>query len=124
MYLLVGDTRYVRENYKGAGYTNIRLDLQQIVIKLPRIDEIRIRGYRNLERFSKKTINASIESVAGRYYVLLCVEEERLNIKVIHRRIVGMDLEGKDRVITRDGKKYKTMSNMITYERKIKGLNR
>ena len=114
----------IRGNYKETSYANIRVDLQRGVIKLPKIDEIKIRGYRTLKDFSYKIINATVEMVASRYYVSVCVEEENPNIRVIPRKIVAVDLGVKDLVITSDGIKYKAMEKMLTYEKKIKGLNR
>jgi len=114
----------IRGSYHGKSYANIKVDLEKRNIKLPKIDEIRIRGYRRLKEFPYKIINATIEMVADRYYVSVLVEEEIPDIKVIPTSIVGIDLGVKDLVITSDGAKYKAMSKITTYEKKIKGLNK
>ena len=114
----------IRGSYYGKSYANIKVDLEKRVIKLPKIDEIRIRGYRKLKEFPYKIMNATIEMVADRYYVSVLVEEERPNIKIIPTSIVGIDLGVKDLVITSDGVKYKAMTKITTYEKKIKGFNK
>lgn len=65
-----------RSSYKGNDYASIKIDLERRIIKLPKLDEIKIKGYRNLTNFPHKILNATISKEAGRYYVSICVEEE------------------------------------------------
>ena len=68
-------TSCIRSTYKEKTYSNIRVDLEKRVIKLPKIDEIRIRGYRKLKEFDKKIINCTISKEVNKYYVSVLVEE-------------------------------------------------
>lgn len=64
-----------RSIYKGKEYVTIQIDLENRTIKLPKLGEVSIRGYRNLESFPQKILNATIRKIAGKYYVSICVEE-------------------------------------------------
>ncbi len=117
-------TNCIRSSYKGHDYSNIKVDLQRRVIKLPKLDEIKIRGYRKLKELTGRIMNATISKEGNRFYVSLCVQE---NIEVptfTLRNAVGIDLGIKNLVVTSDGLKYKAMTAIRKYERKIKGLNR
>ena len=116
-------TNCIRSTYKDNNYANIKVDIQNRVIKLPKLKEVKIKGYRSLTCFPYKIVNATISKEANKYYVSLLVEE---NIKplAITNNIVGIDLGVKDLVITSDGKKYTSLNLIQKYEDKIKGLNR
>ncbi len=112
-------------NYKGKKYQNIKVDLLNRTIKLPKIkEEIRIRGYRNLKTFPDKIYNATITREGNKYYASLCVEENVILPEFQPRYVVGIDLGIKDIVVTSDGVKYKNEQNIKKYEKKIKGLQR
>ena len=49
-------TTAIRSSYKGNEYCNIKVDLKRRIIKLPKLPEIEIRGYRNLKIFEDKKI--------------------------------------------------------------------
>lgn len=53
-------TNCIRSSYKGKEYANIKLDLKNQEIKLPKLGSVKTRGYRNLEEIDKKIINATI----------------------------------------------------------------
>ena len=54
----------------------IKLDLVNKKIKLPKLGEVDIRGYRNLSVINGKIINATVErEVTNKYYVCVLVEE-------------------------------------------------
>lgn len=114
----------LRSSYKGHNYSNIKVDLEKRIIKLPKIDNIKIKGYRNLKSFDKKIINATISSEVDKYYVSVLVEEVDINSKFTLNSVVGIDLGVKNLVITSDGIKYEAMQNIKKYEKKLKGLNR
>ena len=111
-------------SYKNRTYSNIKIDLNYKIIKLPKIEPMKIAGYRNLKKFPDKIYNATITKEADRYYVSLCVEEDVIVPKFEGRYAVGIDLGIKDIVVTSDGIKYKREQNIKKYEKKIKGLQR
>ena len=117
-------TPCIKGSYKGKEYQNIKIDLEKRTIKLPKISEIKIRGYRNLKEFPEKIYNATISKEGNRYYVSICVDEKIKQKEFIPRYIVGIDLGIKDIVVTSDGIKYKNKQNIKKYEKKIKGLQR
>ena len=118
-------TNCIRSTYKNHEYANIKVDLIKRTIKLPKLDEISIKGYRKLNSFDdKKILNATVSNVAGKYYVSVCVEEDIQVNDFILNNIIGLDLGVKDIVITSDGIKYKAMQDIKRYEKKLKGLNR
>lgn len=117
-------TNCIRSKYKGKNYANIKIDLNRKVIKLPKLDEIPIKGYRNLKELPGRIINATVSRECGKYYVSLCVEEEHQTTEFRLRNAVGIDLGIKNLVVTSDGLKYKAMNAIKRYEKKIKGLNR
>ena len=91
---------------------------------LRKIEEIEIRGYRNLKEFNGKIINATIKKEAGRYYCLLLVEQDLKLEPFVPRYVVGIDLGVKDLVITSEGLKYHKLEKLKQLEEKIKGLNK
>ena len=114
----------IRSSHKDNNYSNIKVDLERRVIKLPKIEEIKIRGYRNLKLFDKKIINATISKEANKYYVSVLAEEEDTNNEFSLNGAVGLDLGIKNLVVTSDGIKYEAMKKINRFEKKIKGLNR
>lgn len=119
-------TNAIRSIYKGKEYSNIRLDLKNKQIKLPKLGIVSIRGYRNLEYIKGKIINASItRETTGKYYVSVLVEQTEINIKKIKpTSIVGIDLGVKDIVVTSNGEKYKNPKELEKREKKLKRLQR
>lgn len=117
-------TNLITSTYKDKEYANIQVDLDKRVIKLPKLKEIKIRGYRNLSCLPGRIINATVEKVANKYYVSVVVEE---NITLEERQettAVGIDLGVKSLVVTSDGEFYDNPQYLSKYERKIKGLSR
>ena len=117
-------TNNIRSIYKGKEYNSISIDMKNRTIKLPKLKEVRIRGYRKLEKISGRIINATVSREAGKYYVSVCVKENIFLPEVIPTKIVGIDLEIKDLVITSDGETIENRKIINKYEKKIKGLNR
>ena len=118
-------TNYITSTYKERKYENIKVDLKRKVITLPKLKEVKIRGYRNLESLPGRIINATIsEYSSGKYYVNVLVEVNHLVSKIIPKRIVGIDLGIKDVVITSDGEKIKNEKIIEKYEKRIKRKQR
>ena len=118
-------TNYITSTYKERKYENIKVDLKRKVITLPKLKEIKIRGYRNLESLPGRIINATIsEHSSGKYYVSVLVEVNHIIPKIIPKRIVGIDLGIKDVVITSDDEKIKNEKIIEKYEKRIKRKQR
>ena len=118
-------TNYITSTYKEKKYENIKVDLKRKVITLPKLKEVKIRGYRNLESLPGRIVNATIsENSSDKYYVSVLVEVNHLVAKIIPKRIVGIDLGIKDVVITSDGEKIKNEKIIEKYEKRIKRKQR
>ena len=115
-------TSFVTSSYKGTVYENIRVDLKRRVIELPKLKEVKIRGYRNLERLPGRILNATIKEIGTRFYVSVCVEEEIELPERTNNQAVGIDIGVKNLVITSDNEYYGNPRYLDKYERKIKRL--
>ncbi|HIT37412.1 MAG TPA: transposase [Candidatus Onthousia faecipullorum] len=118
-------TSCVRSTYKGKEYSNIEVNLLIRNIKLPKLGNVKIRGFRDKDRIEGKILNATISKDAtNKYYVSVLVEEELLVEKVTPASIVGIDLGIKDLVVTSDGIKYGNLKVLMKYEKGLKRLQR
>ena len=111
----------ITSEYKGRTYYNIKLDLINKTITLPKLKNMKIRGYRKLNKINGRIINATISrELDNTYYVSVLIEEDIINPKFIPTTIVGIDLGIKDLVITSNFKKYKNEKVIEKYEKRIK----
>ncbi len=118
-------TNMIKSTYKGKEYQNIKIDLINKKITLPKLKGIKIRGYRNLKEINGRIVNASIiREKDNRYYVSIIIEEEIILPKFIPNKIIGIDLGIKDLVITSDYKKYENKKIIEKYEKRIKQKQR
>ena len=117
-------TNLITSTYKGKTNENIKLDLKNKTITLPKLKQVKIKGYRNLETINGRIINATISKEANKYYVSVCVEEDISVPEFIPTSIVGLDLGIKDLVITSDFKKYHNDKIIEKYEKRIKRFQR
>ena len=117
-------TNYIKNNYKNKIYENIKLDLINKRITLPKLKDIKIRGYRKTKEIKGKIINATISKEINRYYVSVLYEEDLEEKNIIPKTIVGIDLGVKDLVITSFGEKYENKKYITKYENKIKNLQK
>ena len=118
-------TNMIKSTYKDKVYENIKIDLINKTITLPKLKEIKIRGYRNLKEINGRIINATIiKEKDNRYYVSLVVEEQITTPIFIPNRIIGLDLGIKDLVITSDYTKYENKKIIEKYEKRIKQKQR
>lgn len=114
-------TNMIISEYKGNTYYNIKLDLENHTITLPKLKKIKIRGYRNLNKIDGRIINATISKESdGTYYVSVLVEENIILSEFRPKRIIGLDLGVKDLVITSNYEKYKNEKVIEKYEKRIK----
>ena len=117
-------TNYIKNTYKDKIYENIKIDLKNKIITLPKLKEVKIRGYRNLEYINGRIINATVEHIANKYYVSVCVEEEIPYVKTNTTSVVGIDIGVKSLITTSDGISYGNPNYLKKYERKIKKLQK
>ena len=117
-------TNNITSNYKGKTYNSIELDLNKKIIKLPKLKEVAIKGYRNLKQIKGKIINATVYKEVNKYYVSVCVEEYINQPIITPNTIIGLDLGIKNLIITSDGKVYDNQKYIQKYEKKIKGLQK
>ncbi len=119
-----------RNNPKNAYRTNfvndnIRIDLLNKIVRLPKLKYIKISGYRNLKNLDGRIINATVSKESnGKYYVSVLIEEEIYSEERIPTSIVGIDLGIKDIVVTSNGEKYANDKVMSKYEQRIKRYQR
>ena len=114
-------TNYIKNTYKGKIYENIKLDLINKTITLPKLKEISIKGYRNTKNIEGRIINATItKEKNGKYYVSVLYEQNLKEKEFTPNNIVGIDVGIKDLVITSDGNKYNNDKIILKYEKRIK----
>jgi len=66
-------TNNITRIYKNKIYNSIEINLKENLIKLPKLKEIKIRGYRKLDKIEGRIINATIYKEVDKYYVSVCV---------------------------------------------------
>ena len=115
-------TNYITSSYKNSIYENIKVDLKRRVIELPKLKEVKIRGYRNLEELTGRILNATVKEVGTRFYVSLCIEKELELPEKNNNQAVGIDIGVKNLVVTSDNEYYDNPKYLDKYERKIKRL--
>ena len=114
-------TNNMTSEYKGKSYNSIEINLKERMIKLPKLKEVKIRGYRNIEEIRGRVINATVtKDNTNRYYASVLYEQEEIIRENRNQSIIGIDLGIKDLVITSDGEKYSNEKVIIKYEKRIK----
>ena len=91
-------TNNIKSSYNGKEYNSIKLDLKNRIITLPKLKEVKIRGYRNKEVIPGDIKSAVIKKEAGRYYVSVLIEEPLIKPSFVPSSIIGIDLGIKDLV--------------------------
>ena len=118
-------TNIITSTYKGKQYQNIKLDLENRTITLPKLKDMKIRGYRNLSKIEGRIINATISREKDLKYYISILYEQNINIKeVTPKSIIGIDLGIKDVVITSNNEKYTNQKIIEKYEKRIKRKQR
>ena len=108
--------------YKGKTYHSIELDLEKMLIKLPKLKWVKIKGYRNKESINGRIKSAVIRKDAGRYYVSVSVEEEIYKPMFTPQSIIGIDLGIKDLIVTSHNEKIKNI--IKDRSKRLKGLQK
>lgn len=110
----------ITNSNKTIDYNNIKLDLENKLIKLPNLGNLEIRGYRNLKQIDGRIINYTISREKnGKYYIAVLYELSDTQ-KVTPETIVGLDLGIKKLITLSSGKTYKNNRYITKYEEKIK----
>ena len=115
-------TNNIKSRYKEKTYNSIRLDLKNKIIILPKLKEVKIRGYRNKESIIGTIKSATIKREAGKYYVSVLVDEEIIKPLFNPKSIIGIDLGIKDLIITSHNEKIENSLEVKTLNKKVKGL--
>ena len=117
-------TSALYRKYKNKKYCNIEINLKNRTIKLPKLKEVKIRGYRNLEKIKGRIINDTISREAnGKYYVSVMCELPKKD-KLLASTIVGIDLGIKKLITLSDGVIYDNNKYIEKYEKRIKRIQR
>ena len=117
-------TNNITSEYKCKVYNSITIDLKRKMVTLPKLKEVKIRGYRNLKEIQGRIINTTISKEANKYYVSVIVSEELELPQYKMQSIVGLDLGVKTLVTTSDYEYYGNPKYLTKYENKIKGLQK
>ncbi len=117
-------TNNICSNYKNKHYESIKIELDKRIITLPKLKEVKIRGYRNLKNINGRIINATIKKEGRKYYVSVVVEEEKIELPKLENNVVGIDIGVKSLVVTSEGETYGNPKYQDKYEHKIKGLQK
>ena len=114
----------IKNTYKDKSYESIKVDFQNKIITLPKLKEVKFRGYRNKDCFIGNIKSGVIRRVAGRYYVSILVEEPLILPEFALRSIVGLDLGIKDIITTSYNEKIENSLSSLEVKKRIKGLQR
>ena len=115
-------TNNIKSSYQGKEYNSIKLDLKNKTITLPKLKEVKIRGYRNKENIAGNIKSAVIRKEAGKYYVSILIEEEIIKPSFMPKTIVGLDFGIKNLIITSHNEKIENKIKINT--KRLKGLQR
>ena len=115
-------TNFITSSYKSRFYENIKVDLTRRVIELPKLKEIKIRGYRTLDKLPGRILNATVKEIGTKFYLSLCIEEELELPEKVTNKAVGIDIGVKNLVVTSNKEYYGNPKYLDKYERKIKRL--
>ena len=123
-------SKYKRNSYNTpATYTgsscNIELDLKSRKLKLPQLDWIKVRGYKNIKTINGKIRNATIsKEPTGKYYVSILYEMYEKIPGSTPQSIVGIDLGIKKLLTLSDGITYDNNKYIDKYQKRIKRKQR
>ena len=115
-------TNNIKSSYKGNNYNSIKLDLKNKTITLPKLKEVKIRGYRNKEVITGEVKSAVIKKDAGKYYVSVLTNEELIRPAFVPTSIIGLDLGIKDLIVTSFNEKIE--NNIKLNTKRMIGLQR
>lgn len=115
-------TNNTPNTYKDKKYESIRIDFNKRVITLPKLKEVKFRGYRTTKEIVGKIKSATISKDAIKYFVSILVEVPFVKYSLNPTSIVGLDLGIKDFIVTSNGEKLK--NEVKINEKRLKGLQK
>ena len=115
-------TNNTLNSYKNKKYESIRIDFKKRKITLPKLKEVKFRGYRKDKKMVGKIKSATISEYASKYFVSILVEMPFVKYSLKPTTIVGLDLGIKDFIVTSNGEKLK--NEVKINEKRLKGLQK
>ena len=115
-------TNNTQNTYKDKKYESIRIDFNKRIITLPKLKEVKFRGYRTTKEIVGKIKSATISKDANKYFVSILVEVPFVKYSLNPTSIVGLDLGIKDFIVTSNGEKLK--NEVKINEKRLKGLQK
>ena len=115
-------TNNTLNTYKNKKYESIRIDFNKRIITLPKLKEVKFRGYRTTKEIIGKIKSATISKDANKYFVSVLVEVPFIKYSLKPTSIVGLDLGIKDFIVTSHGEKLK--NEVKINEKRLKGLKK
>ena len=115
-------TNNTLNTYKNKKYESIRIDLKKRIITLPKLKEVKFRGFRTTKEIVGKIKSATISEYASKYFVSILVEVPFIKYSLKPTSIVGLDLGIKDFIVTSNGEKLK--NEVKINEKRLKGLQK
>ena len=115
-------TNNTLNTYKDKKYESIRIDFNKRIITLPKLKEVKFRGYRTTKEIIGKIKSATISKDANKYFVSILVEVPFIKYSINPASIVGLDLGIKDFIVTSNGEKLK--NEVKINENRLKGLQK
>ena len=89
-------TNNTLNTYKDKKYESIRIDFNKRIITLPKLKEVKFRGYRKAKEIVGKIKSATISKEANKYFVSILVEVPFVKYSINPTSIVELDLGIKD----------------------------
>ena len=115
-------TNNTLNTYKDKKYESIRIDFNKRIITLPKLKEVKFRGYRTTNEIVGRIKSATISKDANKYFVSILVEVPFIKNSLNPTSIVGLDLGIKDFIVTSNGEKLK--NEVKINEKRLKGLQK
>ena len=115
-------TNNTLSTYKNKKYETIRVDFNRRIVTLPKLKEVKFRGYRTTKEIVGKIKSATISKDANKYFISILVEVPFFKYSINPTSIVGLDLGIKDFIVTSNGEKLK--NEVKINEKRLKGLQR
>ena len=115
-------TNNTLSTYKNKKYESIRIDFKKRIITLPKLKEVKFRGYRTTKKIVGKIKSATISKDANKYFVSVLVEVPFVKYSLKPTSIIGLDLGIKDFIVTSNGEKIK--NEVKINEKRLKGLQK
>ena len=110
-------------NSNNNSVNYIKLDLKNRKVTIPKLNEIKIRGYKKLLNINGKILSYTISRESNdKYYIsiLFMINEHASKVKL--KMIVGIDLGIKNLLTLSDGKVYENCKYISKYEKRIKTI--